>query len=374
MAAAMEVETSTTDLASDNIRCDSGSSTVVNVSNSTLSETVDPDTYVENVSVPDKSQQNIELSDNQLQESAVSSSCLSSFNIRPMGLPKINRDSSKMFKTLSPTTDESIKCSNAENKVNRGSTKSTTVSMFEKPMEEGFKLPQLPFPLSSKSGVKTKSDNEGLENRTKTSFTVSTSESMEETAESQYGGEQFAFSKPMLAPRPKQKKELLSSDTDSDSSQLLQSVSAEKKQTKSPAEKLAKAPPLPYKEPVWSGSPSEEYYLEVLKGGSIISKIDLTDKAFHVFGRLETCDVPLEHPSLSRYHLVLQYRLMGDSEHDPGFYLYDLGSTHGSWFNKQQMQGRVYYRIRVGHMFKLGGSSRMYLLQVGRGVGGGGGG
>ncbi|XP_038078519.1 kanadaptin-like [Patiria miniata] len=231
----------------------------------------------------------------------------------------------------------------------------------------GFKLPGLPLP--SKTGAQklhSSAASKALEQRPKNDEppdnAVPTSQSDED---------RFAFPKPQSATNSKPSKNPNISGPppkEEHSSpcgvQARAPVTTEKKvREKSPAEKLAKAPPLPYKEPSWSGVPQKEYFLDVLKGGAIISKIPLNDKSYHVFGRLETCDIPLEHPSLSRYHLVLQYRLTGDSEHDPGFYLYDLGSTHSSWFNKQQMEGRVFYRIRVGHMFKLGGSSRMYILQ-----------
>ncbi|XP_019627534.1 PREDICTED: kanadaptin-like [Branchiostoma belcheri] len=137
-------------------------------------------------------------------------------------------------------------------------------------------------------------------------------------------------------------------------------VPSKKKQ--SPAEKL-QAPPLPYKEPAWSSVPDKPYSLEVLKNGCIVSKLELTGKPFYVFGRLDSCDVTLEHPSLSRYHAVVQFRGEGDGERERGFYLYDLGSTHGTWMNKMEVKPKVYYRLRVGYMIKFGGSSRMYILQ-----------
>ncbi|XP_072030192.1 kanadaptin-like [Amphiura filiformis] len=131
----------------------------------------------------------------------------------------------------------------------------------------------------------------------------------------------------------------------------------------SPAEKLARTAPLPYKEPSWSGVPRLPYNLEVLKGGTILSKIPLNEKPYVVFGRLESCDVMLEHPSLSRYHMILQYRSVGDSDNDPGFYVFDLDSTHGSFLNKQKVKPKTYCRMHVGHMFKLAGSTRLYILQ-----------
>ena len=100
-----------------------------------------------------------------------------------------------------------------------------------------------------------------------------------------------------------------------------------------------------------------------------------------MFGRLPVCDVSLEHPSISRYHAVLQYRrtdaagtvtdegrsgstLSSNVPNEAGFYVYDLNSTHGSFLNKSKLQPRVYYRVRVGQMVRFGGSSRLFVLEV----------
>lgn len=150
-------------------------------------------------------------------------------------------------------------------------------------------------------------------------------------------------------------------------------------------------PPLPYNEPTWSTVPTQPYSLSVIKNGIIVQEVQLSNKPFHVFGRLPSCDIQLEHPSISRYHAVLQYRPpenknkndSGETEGDStssselnlissvsvnpkeeGFYVYDLGSTHGTQVNKTKIQPRCFYRLRLGQMVKFGGSSRIFLLEV----------
>ncbi|KAK6180668.1 hypothetical protein SNE40_008674 [Patella caerulea] len=133
----------------------------------------------------------------------------------------------------------------------------------------------------------------------------------------------------------------------------------------SPAESLQQAQVIfPYKEPNWSGLPEPGYSFEILKNGAIIENIELKDKAFYVFGRLPSCDVTMEHPSLSRYHAVIQYCKNPESSvSQSGWYLYDLDSTHGTWLNKNKVKPNVYHRIRVGHVVKFGGSTRLHILQ-----------
>ncbi|XP_050071894.1 kanadaptin [Anopheles maculipalpis] len=145
-------------------------------------------------------------------------------------------------------------------------------------------------------------------------------------------------------------------------------------------------PPVPYKEPRWSRKcdPAQEYSFEVEKNGVIIEEIkQLQHKPFWLFGRLPNCDVNMAHPTISRYHAILQYRgtdstaaAKKDQEEEmeesnrpahasiePGWYLYDLNSTHGTFLNKQQIPVRTYVRVRVGYMIKLGSSSRTYIFQ-----------
>ncbi|XP_075451512.1 kanadaptin isoform X4 [Ascaphus truei] len=124
-------------------------------------------------------------------------------------------------------------------------------------------------------------------------------------------------------------------------------------------------PAIPYREPPWSGRPGALFSLEILKDGSIASTKSLDGLSWTLFGRLPGCHVSLEHPSVSRYHAVLQYRQVpgSDPDQEPGFYVYDLGSTHGTFINKQRIQSKTYCRFRVGHVLKFGGSTRIFVLQ-----------
>lgn len=123
----------------------------------------------------------------------------------------------------------------------------------------------------------------------------------------------------------------------------------------------AAAPQPRYQEPPWGSSPAAEagYGLETLKGGVIVGTLRLEGRSWFLVGRLPGCALALEHPSVSRHHAVLQYR----GQAQPGFYVYDLDSTHGTFLNKARLPPRTYCRVRVGHTLRFGGSSRLFLLQ-----------
>lgn len=128
-------------------------------------------------------------------------------------------------------------------------------------------------------------------------------------------------------------------------------------------------PPIPYTEPPWGGVVTDiPYALEILKNGTIVDEVPLTQRSYFVVGRLPVCDIPVEHPSISRYHAVIQYRGQAGEEEavgeESGFYIHDLGSTHGTFVNKNKVPPKTYIRLRVGHVLKFGGSTRLFILQV----------
>ncbi|RZC74734.1 hypothetical protein C5167_050215 [Papaver somniferum] len=99
---------------------------------------------------------------------------------------------------------------------------------------------------------------------------------------------------------------------------------------------------VPYTIPPWSAPPRHPFFFEILKDGSIIDQFDVSTKGAYMFGRVDLCDFVLDHPTISRFHAVLQFKQSGDA------YLYDLASTHGTSINKNQYQLAFEKFERVG--------------------------
>ena len=140
-------------------------------------------------------------------------------------------------------------------------------------------------------------------------------------------------------------------------------VGTESEKIQQPPSSPVTAPPFQYQEPSWGGVSNKPYSLEILKNGTIVDTFKLEGKSHFTVGRLPICDVPFEHPSLSRYHAILQFKTTPSPEKPVGFYLFDLDSTHGTQHNKRKCFPRTFYRLRVGHMLRFGGSTRTAILQ-----------
>lgn len=126
-------------------------------------------------------------------------------------------------------------------------------------------------------------------------------------------------------------------------------------------------PLLDYTPPPWGCEPSanDHYGFDVIKNGSLIETIKFSGRSaatFVVVGRLASCDIRLEHPSISRYHCILQYGEDVIDRTGKGWHLFDLGSTHGTKLNKRRIPPKQYIRIRVGHVLQFGGSTRIMNL------------
>ncbi|KAI7830503.1 hypothetical protein BC939DRAFT_439558 [Gamsiella multidivaricata] len=117
-------------------------------------------------------------------------------------------------------------------------------------------------------------------------------------------------------------------------------------------------PPLKYQKPAWSGYPNQQFYFEVIKNGIIVDKIQAPEKEYLTIGRLPMCDLEMEHPSLSRYHAVIQFKSNGES------FIYDLNSSHGTKLNKTKIPPGMHVSLKPGDQLRFGESTRIYLFQT----------
>ena len=113
-----------------------------------------------------------------------------------------------------------------------------------------------------------------------------------------------------------------------------------------------------YIAPEWAAPPTNDTFsLDVLKDGSIIESIKLNDLDHFRIGRLkESCEIVLEHPSISRLHAMLQFR------NDGALMILDMHSTHGTAVNKEKISYEIYQRLYVGDIVQFGSSTRKYIV------------
>jgi smad nuclear-interacting protein 1 len=79
-------------------------------------------------------------------------------------------------------------------------------------------------------------------------------------------------------------------------------------------------------------------------------------------------DIPLDHPSCSKQHAVLQYRAVEVEDEEMGTtkivkpYLLDLESTNGTFVNGDRLESARYYELREKDVVKFGLSTREFVV------------
>ncbi|KAK9367540.1 SMAD/FHA domain-containing protein [Lipomyces kononenkoae] len=135
-------------------------------------------------------------------------------------------------------------------------------------------------------------------------------------------------------------------------------------------DKLYKGVSLQYSEPAEARKPEKSYRFYVFKSGDIVDTLTLDQQPTYLFGRDRTvADVALDHPSCSKQHAVLQYRLVveeggmfGEPVDRITPFIYDLGSANGTQLNGEKVPVREYVELKEKDMLTFGLSSREYLL------------
>uniref|UniRef100_A0A8L8JZL2 FHA domain-containing protein n=1 Tax=Heligmosomoides polygyrus TaxID=6339 RepID=A0A8L8JZL2_HELPZ len=117
-------------------------------------------------------------------------------------------------------------------------------------------------------------------------------------------------------------------------------------------------PTLHYTAPPWACIP--EKGLVIYDGHR--RPESLLNRSEHTYIALPSIHSHLDHPSISRYHCILQYGDDQIGKTGKGWHIYDMGSTHGTKANKNKLPPKQHIRIRVGFVLQFGGSSRIFSL------------
>lgn len=115
-----------------------------------------------------------------------------------------------------------------------------------------------------------------------------------------------------------------------------------------------------YSEPEWGEPTSKSGFFEILKDGSILERINISEGTnFITFGRLPENMIKLDHESNSRNHAILQFGPRNSA------FIYDLNSTHGTFLNKKRLPPKNYVKLTSGNdLLQFGASTRFFLLQL----------
>ncbi|BFI40359.1 smad nuclear-interacting protein 1 [Marchantia polymorpha subsp. ruderalis] len=127
---------------------------------------------------------------------------------------------------------------------------------------------------------------------------------------------------------------------------------------------------LQFTEPPEARKPSTRWRLYVFKDGEPLNDpLYIHRQTCYLFGReRRVADIPTDHPSCSKQHAVIQYRLTekeeasGATSNKVRPYLMDLGSTNGTFLNAERLESQRYYEMFEKDTIKFGNSSREYVL------------
>jgi len=109
--------------------------------------------------------------------------------------------------------------------------------------------------------------------------------------------------------------------------------------------------------PECAGAGEAFLVLEVVKDGKVVSKLEIPELKPNqrcIFGRAPTCDVVLEHLSVSRQHAQLSRDDAG------GLSLMDLGTSHGTNLNDVWLRPNAAKQLSAGAVIRFGASTRSY--------------
>lgn len=126
---------------------------------------------------------------------------------------------------------------------------------------------------------------------------------------------------------------------------------------------------IKYAEPPESRKPKRRWRLYPFKGYQALPTMYIHRQSCYLIGRdRKVCDLPIDHPSCSKQHAALQYRLVPYEREDGTAgkrvrpYIIDLESANGTFVNNKKIDTKKYIELLEKDVLKFGFSSREYVL------------
>ncbi|CAB4422793.1 unnamed protein product [Rhizophagus irregularis] len=127
---------------------------------------------------------------------------------------------------------------------------------------------------------------------------------------------------------------------------------------------------LKYFEPPEARKPIKKWRLYVFKGDKEMDILHIHRQSAYLFGReRKVADIPIDHPSCSSQHAVLQFRQVTSTNDETGEkiseikpYIIDLDSTNKTFVNNNVIPPSRYYELKASDTIKFGFSTRDYVL------------
>lgn len=126
---------------------------------------------------------------------------------------------------------------------------------------------------------------------------------------------------------------------------------------------------IKYNQPPEARKPRKRWRLYPFKGDEALPVLHIHRSSAYLIGReRRIADIPIDHPSCSKQHAVLQYRLVEFDRPDGTVgrrvspYIIDLNSANGTYVNNQRIDPQRYVQLMEKDVVKFGFSSREYVL------------
>ena len=126
---------------------------------------------------------------------------------------------------------------------------------------------------------------------------------------------------------------------------------------------------IKYNEPPEARKPKRRWRLYVFKGDETLPTLHIHRQSAFLLGRdRKIADIPVDHPSCSKQHAVLQYRLVEYTRADDSRgrrvrpYIIDLDSANGTYVNNQRIDAQRFVELFEKDVIKFGYSSREYVI------------